>query len=444
MIVGDTRQPRRDPRACSSSRSPRSCRSWCSPRTTAAATRTCSRSRTSRTTATASRCCPRRMQRRSSACAGARRRSARCRGREPRRGRGDRSPSCMRAPAAACTAALARDRRRCSRAHAELIGRSLPDELAGDRSSATPGPHPGRRARRRAARPSAIRRPRSRTPVADRWLAVATTCAREQLVVFSSFAPSDRADAHPAAHLAELLAFARAGGGAAPMRAHRREPDHRRDRARAHRAWLERAPPRRLRRVPARPRRRRSERPAALRPRDRARRQGVRERDRPPATAIACAPSGSPRSAGACTASGRSTGGSIPSARSSAPRCDRRGDRGVAPPPLGPGPHAEGDRRRFEPSRARHGESTAPVSYTADTAKVAVAAEVKRRLERDRRCRRHYARPDRLRLRADRCAAREAARRCASRAARSRSAPMPRPRSRRAAAHPTTCSRRAT
>ena len=51
-------------------------------------------------------------------------------------------------------------------------------------------------------------------PCADRWLAVAATRAREQLVVLSSFAPEAvPADAPSAARgLAELLAFARDGG----------------------------------------------------------------------------------------------------------------------------------------------------------------------------------------------------------------------------------------
>ena len=51
----------------------------------------------------------------------------------------------------------------------------------------------------------------------ERRLNVAITRAREQLVIFSSFAPEDLAEgvAGPARDLAELLAFARAGGGAA-------------------------------------------------------------------------------------------------------------------------------------------------------------------------------------------------------------------------------------
>ena len=51
-------------------------------------------------------------------------------------------------------------------------------------------------------------------PCADRWLDVAVTRAREQLIVMSSFAPEDvPADAPSAARgLAELLAFARDGG----------------------------------------------------------------------------------------------------------------------------------------------------------------------------------------------------------------------------------------
>ncbi|HUJ58655.1 MAG TPA: DUF3320 domain-containing protein, partial [Kofleriaceae bacterium] len=54
-------------------------------------------------------------------------------------------------------------------------------------------------------------------PAAERWLAAATTRARDQLVVFASFEPEAIAgDAPaPARDLAELLAFARAGGGAA-------------------------------------------------------------------------------------------------------------------------------------------------------------------------------------------------------------------------------------
>jgi very-short-patch-repair endonuclease len=51
----------------------------------------------------------------------------------------------------------------------------------------------------------------------ERRLNVAITRAREQLVIFSSFAPEDLAEAAagPVRDLAELLAFARAGGGAA-------------------------------------------------------------------------------------------------------------------------------------------------------------------------------------------------------------------------------------
>jgi hypothetical protein len=49
----------------------------------------------------------------------------------------------------------------------------------------------------------------------ERWLDVAITRAREQLVLFSSFAPEDiLSDAPCARDLSELLAFARAGGGA--------------------------------------------------------------------------------------------------------------------------------------------------------------------------------------------------------------------------------------
>ncbi len=53
-------------------------------------------------------------------------------------------------------------------------------------------------------------------PGADKWLAVATTRAREHMTVFASLEPEDIAgDAPPAARdLAELLAFARAGGTA--------------------------------------------------------------------------------------------------------------------------------------------------------------------------------------------------------------------------------------
>ncbi|HEY5944173.1 MAG TPA: AAA domain-containing protein, partial [Kofleriaceae bacterium] len=53
-------------------------------------------------------------------------------------------------------------------------------------------------------------------PGGERWLDVAITRAREQLVLFSSFAPEDiTSDAAPCARdLGELLAFARAGGGA--------------------------------------------------------------------------------------------------------------------------------------------------------------------------------------------------------------------------------------
>jgi hypothetical protein len=50
----------------------------------------------------------------------------------------------------------------------------------------------------------------------ERWLDVAVTRAREQLILFSSFAPEDiLGDAPCARDLAELLAFARHGGGAA-------------------------------------------------------------------------------------------------------------------------------------------------------------------------------------------------------------------------------------
>lgn len=52
-------------------------------------------------------------------------------------------------------------------------------------------------------------------PGGERWLDVAITRAREQLIVFSSFAPEDiTSDARAARDLAELLGFARAGGGA--------------------------------------------------------------------------------------------------------------------------------------------------------------------------------------------------------------------------------------
>ena len=52
-------------------------------------------------------------------------------------------------------------------------------------------------------------------PGGERWLDVAITRARDQLIVFSSFAPEDIAsDSRCARHLAELLGFARAGGGA--------------------------------------------------------------------------------------------------------------------------------------------------------------------------------------------------------------------------------------
>ena len=50
-------------------------------------------------------------------------------------------------------------------------------------------------------------------PGGERWLDVAITRAREQLIVVSSFAPEDiTSDAPCARDLAELLAFARAGG----------------------------------------------------------------------------------------------------------------------------------------------------------------------------------------------------------------------------------------